>query len=282
MQKPATSYSVLMSVYKQENAEHLQKSIESIAEQTYQTDDFVLVCDGPLTDELNAVIDGAKDSFGPVLSVIRLKTNVGLGRALAIGLVECKNELIARMDSDDIALPTRCEKQVAYMEAHPDCDLLGFQIDEYDYDMEKCIYRRTVPTTHAEIAEFIKKRNPFNHMTVMYKKSRVLGAGNYVDCPLFEDYFLWCRMLQDGCRMANLDEVLLKMRGGESMYRRRGGREYNRCIVHFQDELLRIGLITKKEHRRNKFIRLAVSSMPTGLRKFLYERKLRKKTNKCC
>jgi glycosyltransferase involved in cell wall biosynthesis len=269
------SYSVLMSVYQKENPDYLRKSIESMVEQTYKTDDFVLVCDGPLTDALNAVVDEAQKSLGPVLSVVRLETNVGLGRALSIGLATCKNELVARMDSDDIALPTRCEKQVAYMEANPDCDILGFQIDEYDDKMERCIYRRTVPTSHEQIAAYAKKRNPFNHMTVMYKKSSVLAAGNYMDCPLFEDYFLWCRMLQNGCRVANLDEVLLKMRGGEGMYRRRGGRGYNRCIVHFQDELLQMGFITKKEHRRNKFIRLTVSSMPNFLRKYFYEKKLR-------
>lgn len=275
MQNQALTYSVLMSVYQKENPDYLRKSIESIEAQTYKTNDFVLVCDGPLTDELNAVIEEAKASLGPVLSVVRLETNVGLGRALSIGLAECKNELVARMDSDDIALPTRCKKQVAYMEAHPDCDILGFQIDEYDDKMERCIYKRTVPTAHEEIAAYAKKRNPFNHMTVMYKKSSVLAAGNYMDCPLFEDYFLWCRMLKNGCRMANLDEVLLKMRGGESMYQRRGGKGYGRCIVHFQNELLKMGFITKKEYRRNKFIRLTVSAMPNFLRKYFYEKKLR-------
>ena len=183
----ASKYSVLMSVYHKEKPEYLKQAIESIQAQALLTDDFVLVCDGPLNDALDGVIFAKQQEMGTVLNVVRLAKNGGLGNALNEGIKYCKNELIARMDSDDIAYPDRCEKQLSV---------------------------------------FAKKRNPFNHPCVMYRKSVVEAVGSYQDFYLLEDYYLWLRMLMAGYQGYNIQEPLLHMRAGSEMYKRRAGWKY--------------------------------------------------------
>ena len=201
-----SKYSVLMSVYRKENPQYLKQAIESIQMQTLQTDDFVLICDGPLNTELNSVIDDKKREMGDVLNVVRLKKNVGLGNALNEGIKYCKNEMIARMDSDDISYPDRCEKQVVIFNTHPEVSICSGIVEEFTNDPNIVDTQRILPETNDEIVKFAKKRNPFNHPCVMYKKSAVEDVGSYQDFYLLEDYYLWLRMLMSGYQGYNIQE----------------------------------------------------------------------------
>ena len=157
------NYSVLMSVYHKEKPEYLRQAIESIQAQTVPTNDFVLVCDGPLNPELDAVIAAKQQEMGDTLNVVRLVKNCGLGNALNEGIRHCKNELVARMDSDDIAYPNRCEKQMAIFNVHPEVSVCSGIVEEFTTDPNSVDSKRVPPETNAEIVEFAKKRNPFNH-----------------------------------------------------------------------------------------------------------------------
>ena len=225
-------YSVLMSVYCKEKPEYLKQAIESIQTQTFPTNDFVLVCDGPLYDALNMVITAKQHEMGTSLSVVRLAKNRGLGNALNEGIKHCKNELVARMDSDDIAYPDRCEKQIAVFNTHPEVSICSGIVEEFTSDPNIVDTKRVSPETNAEIVEFAKKRNPFNHPCVMYKKSAVEAVGSYQDFYLLEDYYLWLRMLMAGYQGYNIQEPLLHMRAGSDMYLRRAGWKYAKTQIN--------------------------------------------------
>ena len=269
-------YSVLMSVYYREKPEYLRQSMESILHQTVPTDNFVLVCDGPLNSELDAVIAQMQQAFGPVLYVLRLKQNGGLGKALNTGIQHCKNELVARMDSDDISRPDRCEKQLKVFAEHPEYSLVSGIVEEFDTNIHHVTASRVVPEKQVDILNFAKKRNPFNHPCIMYKKSAVQAAGGYQDFYLLEDYFLWIRMLQKGFQGYNIQEPLLWMRAGSDMYKRRGGWKY----VASQRRLLRYmnqnNFISRSTYFSMLCIRAGVAMMPNGLRVFLFGSMLRK------
>ena len=164
-------YSVLMSVYAKENPEYLRESIESIWNQTVKTNDFWVVCDGPLTKELDAVLEENQKAHKEVFHLLRLKENVGLGRALNEGLKCCKNEAVARMDSDDIACKDRCEKQLRVLEEG--IDIVSGTVVEFEKDILHCKAKRTLPLSKEEILKFAGRRNPFNHPCVMYRKEAV-------------------------------------------------------------------------------------------------------------
>lgn len=218
------SYSVLMSVYVKEKAEYLRQAMYSIWEQTIPTDDFVLVCDGPLSPELNTVIDDMLATHPDTLHVVRLEKNGGLGNALNEGIKHCKYELVARMDSDDISRPDRCEKQLGVFTTHPEVSICSGTILEFRDDVNTITGRRELPQNDKDIRSFSRKRNPFNHPAVMFKRSAVESAGGYDETfHLFEDYYLWIRMLQNGAVGYNIKEPLLYMRTPEDLYMRRGG-----------------------------------------------------------
>lgn len=194
------NYSVLMSVYYKENSEYLKQAIESIQAQTFPTDDFVLVCDGPLNQELDSVIKKKQQEMKNILNVVRLKKNAGLGNALNKGIQQCKNELVARMDSDDISYPDRCEKQLMVFNTYPEISVCSGIVEEFATNPKVVESRRVPPETQEEIREFAKVRNPFNHPCVMYKKPDVEAVGSYKDFYLLEDYYLWVRMIMAGYR----------------------------------------------------------------------------------
>lgn len=270
------NYSVLMSVYYKENSEYLKQAIESIQAQTFPTDDFVLVCDGPLNQELDSVIKKKQQEMKNILNVVRLKKNAGLGNALNKGIQQCKNELVARMDSDDISYPDRCEKQLAVFNTYSEISVCSGIVEEFATNPKVVEARRVPPETHAEIREFAKVRNPFNHPCVMYKKPDVEAVGSYKDFYLLEDYYLWVRMIMAGYQGYNLQEPLLHMRAGTDMYMRRGGLKYAKT----QEKLFRFmknnGFISKGQYIKNCVIRGESSLAPNWLRKFMFEKVLRK------
>lgn len=271
------NYSVLMSVYYREKPEYLKQAIESIQQQTLPTDDFVLVCDGPLTPELDAVIEEKERVIGEGLHVVRLAENVGLGKALNAGIQHCRHELVARMDSDDISYPDRCEKQLAVFRAHPEVSICSGTVEEFSVSPEIVESRRIVPQTHDEIMAFARTRNPFNHPCVMYKKAAVEAIGSYQHFYLLEDYYLWVRMLTAGFRGYNLQEPVLHMRAGSEMYRRRSGWKYAKSQERLFRFMLGQGLIGKGQYVRSCIIRGASSLLPNWLRKWVYETRMREK-----
>ena len=270
------NYSVLMSVYFKEKPEYLRQAIESIQVQTAPTDDFVLVCDGPLTPELDAVISVKQQEMGEILNVVRLEKNSGLGNALNEGIRHCRNELVARMDSDDIAYPDRCEKQLAAFEAHPEVSICSGIVEEFTTAPDVVDARRIPPETNAEIMEFAKKRNPFNHPCVMYRKSAVEAVGSYQDFYLLEDYYLWLRMLMAGYRGYNIQKPLLHMRAGSEMYKRRAGWKYAKTQVRLFKYMRDSGFIGEGQHLKSCLLRSVSALAPNWLRKIVFEKVLRK------
>ncbi len=270
------SYSVLMSVYYKEKAEYLRIAMDSIWNQTIPTDDFILVCDGPLNAELNAVIDEMQIVYSDTLHIVRLETNGGLGNALNIGIKHCKNELIARMDSDDISKPDRCEKQLTVFQDHPEVSICSGIVEEFTVSTNAIEARRVPPETHKQILEFARERNPFNHPCVMYRKSVVEEAGSYKDFYLLEDYYLWIRMLQNGAIGYNIQEPLLWMRAGSEMYKRRAGLKYAQSQKALFDYMKETGIISQGQYIKSVVIRGASSITPTWLRKFMFKNYMRR------
>lgn len=259
-------YSVLMSVYHKEKPEYLKQAIESIQAQTLSTNDFVLVCDGPLNEQLDSVIATKQQEMGESLNVVRLAKNGGLGNALNEGIKHCKNELVARMDSDDIAYPDRCEKQIAVFNTHSEVSICSGIVEEFTTDPNTVDTRRVLPETNAEIVEFAKKRNPFNHPCVMYKKSAVEAVGSYQDFYLLEDYYLWLRMLMAGYQGYNIQEPLLHMRAGSDMYLRRAGWKYAKTQAKLFKFMKQQGFIGNGQYIKSCVIRSGSALAPNWLR----------------
>ena len=268
-------YSVLMSVYHKEKPEYLEQAIASIQAQTLPTDDFVLVCDGPLNAVLDTVIAKKQQEMGETLNVVRLAKNGGLGNALNEGIRHCKNELVARMDSDDIAYQDRCEKQIAVFYAHPEVSVCSGIVEEFTSTPDVVDAKRVPPEAHEEIVEFAKKRNPFNHPCVMYKKSAVEAVGSYQDFYLLEDYYLWLRMLMAGYQGYNIQEPLLHMRAGSDMYLRRAGWKYAKTQTRLFKFMKSQGFIDEGQYIKSCVIRSGSALAPNWLRKLMFEKVLR-------
>lgn len=262
-------FSVLMSVYYKENPEYLKQSIESIINQTVKPNEIVIVKDGKLTKELNEVIKKYK------VKTVQLKENVGLGKALKIGIEKCKYDIIARMDSDDISTQNRFELQLKEFEKDESLSLVGGQVIEFD---EKEIgKKRCAPINIEEIKKFSKKRNPFNHMTVMFKKQDVLKVGNYHHMPFFEDYYLWILLLKNNYKLINVDNVLAYVRSGKEMTKRRGGLKYLLLTYKFEKQIYNLKYIKLNEYLTNLLIRTVVCLVPNKIRRIIYTKILRTK-----
>lgn len=221
-----TPFSVAMSVYHKDNAAFFDRALQSIIEQqTVKPSEIVLVCDGPLNSELDAVISIYQARF-PIFNIIRLPQNKGLGNALKLAVENASYELIARMDSDDVSVPDRFEQQILFFKTHPEIDIVGGDITEFIGEEGNIVGKRAVPETDPEIKKYMKKRAAFNHVSVMYKKSAVQVAGGYQDWFWNEDYYLWIRMQLNNAVFANTGTVLVNVRVGKEMYQRRGGKKY--------------------------------------------------------
>lgn len=268
------NYSVLMSVYAKEKPEYLQESIQSMLNQTVASDDFILVCDGLLTDELYKVIK--KFSNINSFNVIQLPENKGLGEALNIGLKHCKHELVARMDSDDIAYPDRCEKQIRVF-CERQVDIVSGTVEEFENG--QTLYKKCLPENPTEIYLSAAKRNPFNHPCVMYRKSCVLNVNGYQGFDKFEDYHLWIRMLDEGALGYNIPSPILKMRTNNDLYHRRGGFQYVQNMLHFRWDLKKRNKISLFQFLYQSLLHAGIAMLPTCVRKKIYRAFLRKKIN---
>lgn len=217
-------FSVLISLYFKENPKYLEECLKSIYNQTLKADEIIMVFDGNISDKLKSIVISWANRLP--LKIVKLPTNVGLGKALNEGLKYCSNEWIFRMDTDDICLPNRFMTQIEYIKLNPNVVLLGSQIREFDSNLDNEIGIKRVPLDKNEIRKFSIKRNPFNHMTVAYKKSIIEGLGGYRHHLYMEDYNLWLRIIGKGYNIANLPDILVNVRSGNDMYTRRKGWEY--------------------------------------------------------
>lgn len=270
-------FSVLMSVYYKENPSWFKTALDSVINQTLQPNEIVLIEDGKLTDELYKVIEEYKNQYSNLFKIIPLEKNSGLGEALRVGVLNCSNELIARMDTDDIARNDRFEKQIQFFQEHPNVDLVGSWISEFEEKPDKIISYRQLPIEHQEIYKFGQFRCPVNHMTVMYRKDAVLKAGNYQTFKNIEDYYLWGRMLKQGAVFANIPECLVNVRAGNSMLRRRANLTYffnSEFPLH--TELYRMGFISLKQYLRNISSKFLLRAIPQWAMAIIYRKFLRK------
>ena len=267
-------FSVILSIYYKESPLFLRESLDSLFSQTVCPDEVILVKDGPLGDELDNVIDSYVTRY-PYLKVLSLVTNRGLGKALNEGLKYCSHELVARMDTDDIAMPERFEKQLAVFKKYPDIDVVGAWINEFEDNVSNIKSVRKLPELPDDIRQFAKRRNPINHPVVMFRKSAVLAAGGYRHFPLFEDYYLWIRMLMNGAKFYNIQESLLYFRFSSEMFKRRGGWKYMINELHFLQMMRQMHFISFSQFIQNLFVRFSIRLIPNSLRAIIYTKLIR-------
>lgn len=264
-------FSVSMCVYSGDKPSWLKTAVGSILNQTVKPNEIVLVVDGPVGRELDEVISEYEKSA--VFNVIRLEKNTGHGIARKTGLKNCKNDLVAIMDADDISAPDRFEKQLAFFENDSDIDVVGGNISEFVGEESNIIGKRTVPEDDVSIKEYLKIRCPMNFVTVMFKKPSVEKAGGFIDWYCEEDYYLWVRMYLAGMKFANCPDTLVNVRVGKDMYSRRGGLKYFKSEKKLQKFMLENGVITKKTYLSNVIKRLIVQVlMPNKLRAYIFKR----------
>ena len=268
-------FSLLIAVYYKDNPIFFDQSLQSIFSQTLKANEVVLVEDGPLTPELCEVVDKYQKAY-PELKVVVMEENGGLGKALNEGLRHCSYDIVARMDSDDICKSNRFEKQISFMEKHPEYDLIGSWVDEFYDDTNHISSVRSVPESHDEIYEYCKGRCPVNHPTVMFRKKAVFDAGGYLTEYFPEDYFLWIRMLMNGAKFYNMQESLLFFRVSPDTIKKRGGWKYAIGEVHIQKMIYDLGFINFPLFVKNSIVRFAVRVMPLWLRTWVYKNLLRK------
>jgi glycosyltransferase involved in cell wall biosynthesis len=273
------NFSVLISVYHKENPLFFNDSLNSIINQTLIPDEIVLVQDGPITAELESVIKYFKNKFVN-LKVIVLESNKGLGFALNTGILNCMNNIVIRMDSDDISTKDRFEKLIDHYKKNTHLSVIGSFVDEFETSPLNILRTKRVPLEHSEIIKLSRYRNPINHPTVLMIKEHVILSGNYLSFHLNEDYYLWVRMIKHGYLFANLPDSYVKMRVSNSTYIRRRGYKYFLAQQKLFEYILKEGLINPLEYILGSFIRFFFKVIaPIFLVKFLYNKILRSKKN---
>ena len=272
-------FSVLMSVYRNDRPEFVERALDSVTTlQSRKPDELVLVVDGPISDELKSLIEKRSKTEPGLYNVVWLPENKGLGNALRIGVESARNEIIARMDSDDVSTPERFEKQIAYMEEHPEYDVVGGQITEFIETEDNIVGKREVPCDSEEILMWLRGRCPLNHVSVTLLRSRVLAVGNYIDWHYNEDYFLWIRMAELGYKFANLPYVLVNVRVGKEMYARRGGWKYFKSEKGLQDYMYKHKMISLPRYCINVAGRFGIQViLPNKLRGIVFRILFRKR-----
>ena len=269
-------YSVLMSLYIKEKPEYLSLALDSMITQSIRPDEIVLVEDGPLTEALNKVISEFKERYPDVMHIVKNDRNLGLGLALNKGLKVCRNELVARMDTDDISKPDRCEKQLNRFHLKPELAIVGAYIEEFSGNTDNIISVRKVPTTTEKIYEFAKRRSAFNHPVVMYRKSKVLEQGGYSNLKRNQDVDLFGRMLYAGCKAENIDEPLLWFRSSDELAKRRRSWENTWSYISTIKKFWKMGYSSLGDYLVVAFAQMGMYVMPIKMQNFIYKNLLRK------
>ena len=260
-----------MSVHDADDPIFFDAAIDSITSQTVCPDEIVLVKDGCLGSDLERVVKKWEMRLKDRLSVVTLEASKGLGEALRVGTEHCKYELVARMDADDVSVPDRFEKQIAFLKINPGIDVVGSWVGEFSKSPEEVISHRATPVQPEDVRRYARFRNPVNHPSVMLKKKPLHAVGGYLPFPGFEDYYLWARLLMRGHKIANIPEVLVKQRISHQFYKRRGGWTYVMQELSLQRELLRMGFINRRVYLANIVFRIIVRFMPLSIRRQIYK-----------
>jgi glycosyltransferase involved in cell wall biosynthesis len=268
------SFSTLMSVYKKDDPFFLKQALQSLKDQALRPSEVVIVKDGLLTAELNEVLNEFEVTFTNV-HLIPLPQNKGLGNALSIGLEACNNDIVTRMDADDIAHPDRFLKQINYLASHNDVAVLGCNLQEFNKEIGDIERVKKVPALHSEVKKYARFRNPLNHPSVVFRKSVIEKVGSYKEMPLFEDYYLWLRVLKAGYKVENLNECLLYFRVGNQALTRRHGFGYIKKELHFFVECAKEKLIPAHLVIFIFFVRFPLRLLPKKLFLNLYQHLLR-------
>jgi hypothetical protein len=262
-------FSLLMSTYAGDSPEFLRDAfVSSVQEQTRPPAEVVLVQDGPVPVGLSAVIEELTASSPVPVTLVAIEENLGLGPALDRGLDTCSHEIVARMDADDISLPERFARQLPVIEGG--ADIVGSGLYEFGVSLDDIVGRRTPPTDPQDIRRVIRFRDPFNHPTVVYRKSAVLASGGYTDMALMEDYLLFARMVEAGAQPANLPEPLVCYRVGSGAYARRGGRALLRSELALQRRFRDLGITSRGQYLRNVLVRGGYRLVPEAVRRTAY------------
>ena len=274
-------FSVLSSIYHKENPFHFNACMESIWDkQTLKPTEIVLIEDGPLTPELDQIIAKWQEKLGTVLRVKKLEKNVGTGKAKNIGLQECTYDIVCIVDTDDIYVPERFEKQITFLEKNPDVSIVGGQILEFVEDTQNPTGMRKVPLTNEELRNYAKKQSPFNNMTIAYRKSKILDAGGYQHHLWMEDYNLFLRIIAQGYQISNLPDVLVYARIDNGMHGRRKGFKYIKSEKQLLDLKKQLKIQSPFYANIYFIVRSAFRLMPANLLGKLYNTFLRKKVQK--
>lgn len=268
-------YSVLMTVYKNDNPEYCRLALMSMVDQTVAPDEIVIVKDGPVPAELQKVIDDIDAKTEIFINQVQLKINKGLGLALNEGIKVARNELLARMDSDDISFPDRCEKQLELFEKDPDLDIVGCPVMEFSGDPLNVVGQRNVPITNKEIHKYARRRDPFNHPTVMYKKSKVQKVGCYGDYRKNQDTDLWIKMLSAGCKGQNRSEYLLNFRFDEGTYKKRKSWINTKILIGIRWRAFKSGFNSFFDFLIVFLAQMTIYLIPTSVQQFIYRKLLR-------
>lgn len=303
-------FSVIMSIYKSDQPELVRVALDSLLQQTLLPNEIVIVADGPVPAELEQEIESFKfrvsklrttpnPSFAKggdlvpedgkesletrnqkpetIVTYLPQEKNGGLGEAMRIAAEAAKYDYLARMDSDDICLPDRFEKQMKCFEEDPELSLVGGMITEFDGEPENIIAKRILPLEDAEIKKMMRGRCAVNHVTVIFKKADLMKSGNYQPFWKQEDHYLWARMMEHGCKFRNIPDVVVNVRSGKDQIARRGGLRFYKSVVRVFWYMYRHGLISFGYFLYICTVRGIVQVlMPNRLRTWVYLHLLRK------
>lgn len=268
-------FSVLMSVYYKEKGEFFKQAIESVLNNSLRPDQIVIVKDGQITPEINQIIYHYSRSYPQLFTVKQIDENVGLGKALNTGLDYVMYDIVARMDTDDICYEHRFRNQINFLINNPDISVVGTSVQEFNINPGDLNQFRILPRNSEELKKFSKFRNPLNHPTVMFKKKDIIISGSYQDMPLFEDYYLWVRVLSEKFQIANISEPLLHFRIGNDMIGRRSGWSYLKREIVFLKRIKKTGFLSNKDYVISVLIKLPLRLLPKNLLTFFYKKLLR-------
>jgi glycosyltransferase involved in cell wall biosynthesis len=268
-------YSVLMSVYDQELPENLNQSLESMLKQSYPPSDFVLVCDGKLTNALDVIVKSFQDEYRGIFRIVRIDENVGAGMAVNKGIKACRCDYIVRMDSDDVSLRGRCLKEMVMFAMDKDLDIVGSYVEEFDDLTDKTLALKKVPLMQDDILNYSRRRNPFNRQTVAFRKSKALEIGGYSDLKLCEDYDFAVRMLAGGAKGQNLPEVLVRYRVSESTPEIRRSWRLTKGFIRVRWKLFTEGYIGFRDFFPPCFLQLILFILPMRFTRWFYRKFLR-------
>lgn len=274
MNSKQVNCSVLMCVYSGDKVSYFREAMDSMLNQTMRADEIVVVVDGPVGKDMMRFLDEVRKKDGSV-KIVKLPKNVGVGMASNEGLKYCKNELVAKMDADDIAVPERLELQVKAFAKDSKLALLGGQLAEFSESRDKVVSVRRVPTAAKEIKKFARRRSPFNNQTVMYKKSAVLAVGGYPELNRSEDYYLFSKMMAEGYRVKNMAEVLVYFRLDKDAIGRRRTWRHTKEIIRARNEIRKLGISNWLDFVIAAVGQMLVFVLPAFFARWLY-RRLRK------